>query len=182
MSIYTEISARVTEGRLYPLQPFMPPEAGVPERRMFLSEEIRSLIVGPWHDTEWQLRCGALYADLDKFVQGGLITVAEHPFRRGKTAYMKQLSKWSEEVWEIRSRDPQPGIRVMGRFADTDVFIALSWSYRSSLGGPNARPWRDAIVGCKTQWRNLFPAYEPISAGDDDAYPNTYISANTYLI
>lgn len=181
MSIYDEIIQRVSEGRLYPLRPLMPPSLGATSRHIYLSEEIYSLLAGPWPSDEWEERCGYLHADLDRFAQGGMIPVAKSPFIGGRHSYMRQLFRWREEVWEIRSRDPKPGIRVLGRFADTDVFIALSWWHRADLGGPKAREWRDAIVGCKTEWKNLFPAYEPKSSGGDDAYPTACIS-NTYLV
>jgi hypothetical protein len=181
MSISDEIDSHVRQGRLFPLLPMMPPAPGVRPRQMFLGTSVMRLLAGPWNSQEWEERCGSLHADLDRFVQGGLIPVAERPFLRGKTAYMRQLFRWREQVWEIRSRDPQPGIRVLGRFADTDVFIALNWFYRTELGGPASKAWRDAIVGCKTEWRNLFPAYEPKPSGDGHDYPTACIS-NTYLI
>ena len=182
MSISAEIVQKVQEGRLYHHQLLMPPSAGVPPRYMYLSGKINSLLTGPWHSEEWEKRCGYLRADLDRFVQGGMIPVAERPLSRGKHSYMRQLFRWREEVWEIRSRDPQPGLRILGRFADTDVFIALSCWHRTDLGGPRDRKWRDAIVGCKTEWRNLFPSYEPKSSGDNHVYPTACISNNTHLL
>jgi len=121
-----------------------------------------------------------LRADLDRFSQGGVIPVAARPFIGGKRSYMRQLFRWREEVWEIRSRE-EPGLRVLGRFAEADVFVALTWHKRAALAGPQSRQWRDAIVGCKTEWTNLFPAYPPKS-GDVNAYPADYISANTILV
>lgn len=186
MSIYNEITNRIAEGRLIPLRPLMPSTLGLAPRHMYLTETINSLLTGPWSNDEWEERCGYLHADLDRFVQGGVIPVATRPLSGGRSSYMRQLFRWREEVWEIRSRDPQPGIRILGRFADTDVFIATSWWHRSDLGGPESRQWRDAIVECKTQWRNLFPAYEPKSvgnfkSGNYDDYPTACIS-NTLLV
>lgn len=149
---------------------------------MFLSEEIQPLLTAPWESEEWEDRCGSLRADLERFIAGGMIAVAAQPLTGGRTAYMRQLSKRFDEVWEIRSRDPKPGIRVLGRFADVDVFIALTWWRRADLGGPGTRAWRDAIVECKTKWNQLFPAYQPISSGVGHEYPTACISANTYLI
>lgn len=182
MSISYEISNRVDEGRLFKLTPFMPPLPGTAIRVMFVSKEIYDLLNGPWSNTAWEERCGSLYADLDQFINGEIITVAERPFVKGKTAYIKQLYKRHEEVWEIRSRDPAPGMRVFGRFAEQDVFIALTWWNRTDLGGPQSRAWRDAIVGCKTEWRNLFPAHDPITDGNINGYPDQYISTRTYLV
>jgi hypothetical protein len=182
MSIYDEIRHRVNEQRLFALPPLMPPSPGVAARHLFVSPEVYALFVGPWEEREWMSRCFVLRADLDRFSQGGLIAIAERPFRKGKTAYMRQLFRWREEVWEIRSRDPNPGIRVLGRFAETNVFVALTWHKRADLLGPESRAWRDAIVTCKTEWRNLFPAYQPKSGDAASVYPTDYISANTFLV
>ena len=182
MSISYEIANRVEEGRLFELIPFMPPSFGNTPRSMFVSVEIYNLLMGPWDNSSLEERCGYLYADLDQFINGEIITVAERPFVKGKTAYIKQLYRRHEEVWEIRSRDPAPGIRVFGRFAKTDVFIALTWWNRTDLGGPHSRAWRDAIVGCKTEWRNLFQAHNPITDRNYNDYPNKYISNKTYLV
>ncbi len=182
MSISSEIVNRVSEDRLYQLIPMMPGVAGTVPRTMYMSQDINRLLAGPWDSPDWENRCFSLRADLERFVHGGMIPVAERPMCRGRTSYMRQLFRWRNEVWEIRSRDPQPGIRVLGRFADTDIFIALSWWFRSDLGGPGDRRWRDAIVDCKTKWTHLFPTYQPITSGGAHAYPNSYISANTYLV
>jgi hypothetical protein len=182
MSIYSEIAARVNEHRLFALSPLMPPNPGVTPRHLFVSPEINALFNGPWHSRQWMSRCFLLRADLDRFSQGGLIPIATRPLSKGNTAYMRQLFRWREEVWEIRSRGAKPGIRVLGRFADTDVFIALTWHKRPDLRGPKSRAWRNAIVGCKTEWRNLFPAYAPRTGDPSSVYPTDYISANTYLV
>ncbi len=182
MSIYVEINDRVNEGRLFQLPPLIPPDPGTKPRYLFVSPEVNALLVGPWENRDWMSRCAFLRADLDRFSQGGLIPIASGPFLKGRTAYVRQLFRWRDEVWEIRSRDPKPGIRVLGRFADTDLFIALTWRRRPDLKGPRSREWRDAIVGCKTEWRNLFPAYSPKTNDPQNVYPTDYVSANTYLV
>lgn len=67
----------------------------------------------------------------------------------------------ADEVWDIRSRDPKPAMRVLGCFAETDVFVALVHGYRKNLGGPRSRQWRDLIESCKAEWRKLFPRTYP---------------------
>lgn len=181
MSILAEILNRTREGRLYPLPPLMPSLPGNAPRYMYVSPEINAICnTGPWESARWMSRCMVLRAALDRFTQGGLIPIAARPLGGGKRAYMRQLFRWRDEVWEIRSLE-EPGIRVLGRFADTDLFIALTWHKRAELLGPRSRPWRDAIVACKTHWTHLFPAYQPKSRGSD-AYPNDYISSNTILV
>ncbi len=177
MSIYYEIANRVNEKRLFSLTPALP---GAPMvRHIYASSEIHRLITGPWVNTTWEERCGYLRGDLDRFIEGRVIAIATRPYK-GKTAYMLRLHPPREQVWEIRSRDPYPGIRVFGRFADIDIFIALTWAKRADLAGPHSREWRDAREACKTEWRNLFPAYEPITGNGGDF--RDYISANTVLI
>jgi len=182
MSIYADIADRVNEGRLFALPPLVPPKPNVAPRHIFVSPEVYELFSGPWLEREWMSRCFLLRADLDRFSLGGIIPIAARPFMKGKHAYMRQLFRWRDEVWEIRSRDPDPGIRVLGRFADTDHFVALTWHKRADLVGPQSKQWRDAIVGCKTQWTNLFPAYQPKSGDASSVYPADYISANTILV
>jgi hypothetical protein len=146
-------------------------------RLILVSDEIDELISGPWEEIEWEERCGGLRADFDRFIEGRLITVAARPYH-ARTAYIAQLDQPRDEVWEIRSRDPEPSLRVFGRFAETDLFVALTWSKRADLKGPDSREWRDAIEGCKAEWRKLFPTYPP-KIGNNI---NDYISSNTFLV
>ena len=176
MSIYDEINLRVNEGKLIQLFPAMPSASVV--RTIFAAKAINDLMMGPWSDLKWEERCGSLRGDLDRFIEGKPITVAVDPFKGGKNAYMKHLHPYKDEVWEIRSRAPKPGIRVLGRFADTDVFVALDWWFRDKLGGPHSREWRVAIVDCRNQWRNLFPAYDAKLGVDI----HDYISGDALLV
>lgn len=134
-------------------------------RQMYVSEEIHGLLVGPWAEPEWEERFNYLRADLDRFIEGSLIPIAREPYK-GKTSYMLRLQPPADEVWEIRSRDPEPSIRVFGRFAEKDIFIALTWALRADLKHPGSREWRDASVGCKTDWIKLFHPYLPKSGAD----------------
>lgn len=175
MSIRDEIKARCDEGRLCKISPAMPTSPEV--RVLYVCPEInRLLVVGPWADPKQEVRWGRLRADLDFFIEGGLVQVPTDP-RRAGNAYMAQLQPASDEVWEIRSRDPKPSLRIFGRFAERDLFIALGWNERPMLGAPTRHedgttPWRDAMVRCITDWRNLFYAYPPLTG----SYPYDYLS------
>lgn len=164
MSIQAEIRNRVAEGRLTLLQPALPDIPRV--RSMFASEEICRLVLGPWTDAAMEERCGALRADLDHFISGATLTVSREPYRKPKQTFLSRLDPGRDEVWVIRSRAPKPGIRVFGRFAQRDVFVALSWAWRSELDGPGSKDWRDAAVGCIAEWRRLLHPYEPLREGD----------------
>jgi hypothetical protein len=108
----------------------------------------------------------ALRADLDHFSMGGRIDVAAGKHR---TCFMKPLSPLSEEVWAIRSRH-KPSLRVFGRFAELDVFIATNWAYRKALGGERSEEWRAERIRCKAEWQKLFPAYAPLNGSSINEY------------
>jgi hypothetical protein len=145
---------------------------------MYISPELLSLLEGPWADVAQEIRANKLRADLDYFIEGGNIAIGQDPYKKKRTAYMVRLDPAYDEVWQIRSRDPKPGIRVFGRFADRDVFVALTWSERTPLGGPGNLAWIEAINLCKSEWRKLFPAYQPISGSDY----NDYLSGGFFLV
>ena len=85
---------------------------------------------------------------------------------------MGLLDPPADAVWDIRSRDPRPAIRIIGHFADTDLFIGLTWAPRSvpvpwsnrpPLGEGGSEQWKLIIRECKAAWRRLFPSYDPYS-------------------
>jgi hypothetical protein len=175
MSIRDEIKHWIGEGRLFLLTPAL---ASSPcSRTMFVADELNRLILGPWASQEDEFRFGKLRADLDMFIDGSLLSVAQAPYKKPKTTYLARLDPMVEEVWEIRSRDPKPGIRVFGRFAEKDVFVALTWEFRDGLGGPASREWRDAREGCKAEWRKLFPTYPALGRDNLHDY-----ASNIFLV
>jgi hypothetical protein len=186
MSIRDEINARTRETppRLFRLERSLKSD---PESRvMFVSEEVWTLLEGPWVDSSTRYRAGRLRADLEEFIKGAEIMASLTPFE-AKTAYMGILAPIEDGAWDIRSRDPSPALRVVGFFAETDLFVALRWAPRSTrfggigkppLGPRNSREWRDMVVQCKTDWTNLFHTYRPV-VGDDI---NAYISSSVHVV
>jgi hypothetical protein len=164
MSIDREIMARLDEKppRLFEVLPKLPTASQL--RFMFVTPEIWSLLVGPWSNEKQEMRWAKLKADLDHFVEGGLIN----------QGYMKPLRKRSDEIWEIRSREPSPSIRVFGRFASVDVFIATTWEERWFL--ELFDQWRRYKRRCGAQWRQLFSNYGPHRG----ATIHDYISQNAH--
>lgn len=160
MSIRQEVIARAHERRILRLLPALPNRPVM--RTMFISEEIDRLLFAQHPDLAMRARVGELRRDLDRFIEGSVISVPDWPYK-ARMAYMSRLYRPSDEVWEIRSRDPQPSLRLFGRFAEPDVFIALTWSPRKRLGGPQSLEWKDAMRHCKVVWRQLFPSYNPHS-------------------
>jgi len=70
-------------------------------------------------------RWEALTADMAHFVEGGLVT----------WKFMKWLDPHKHEIWELVSKRPRPSLRVFGRFAMPDVFVASHVNERRLLGG-----------------------------------------------
>jgi len=175
MSMRDEIRFRVEEGRLIVLEPALPTSPVV--RTMLVAPNIADLLNGPWSNQQEEYRFGRLRSDFDAFIEGLYISACMVPYS-AKTAYIASLDPPAEGVWEIRSRDPKPSLRVFGFFAEVDVFIALTIFNRNLLGGSNTREWRDAIVGCKAEWRKLFSPYQPLIAETI----NEYISAKVFLV
>jgi hypothetical protein len=184
MSIRDEINARIAEDRLFLLGLAVPGDPVM--RTIVMAEEIRALIEGPWGRAALRRRAGRLRADLEEFVKGETIVACLEPFKAG-SAYMGRLAPPTDGAWDIRSRDPTPALRVVGMFAEADVFVALRWAPRSkrpawtskaSLGDRDSREWRDIIVQCKTDWTNLFHTYRPVTGGNIHAH----ISANVILV
>jgi hypothetical protein len=174
MSIYAEILTHIGEGRLHELVPALP--TAPTTRRIVACTEIKDMILGPWDDSDWEVRCNFLRADFDKFLTGSIIPVAAGT-SGGRASYLKKLTPYRDEIWEIRSRDPDPSLRIFGRFADKDLFVALSWHKRPDLGGPKTRPWRDAMVECGAEWRKLFPSYDALQ-GSNPLNFNDYVTNN----
>ena len=101
------------------------------------------------------------------------------------TAYMGRLDSPEDEVWDIRSRDPNPGLRVFGRFAEIDTFVALNWDPRSvewhsrhPLVDRDSLYWHFAIIECQNKWKALFPNDNPIHGKDI----HDYVSSNVFSV
>ena len=69
------------------------------------------------------------------------------------------LRERSEEIWEMRARDPSPGIRIFGRFVAKDKFIALTWDYKENSETQEQYDWQKA--NCKRAWLSLFVLLPP---------------------
>ncbi len=121
-------------------------------------------------------RIGGLWQDLDNFSLGELITVGYGP---EATCMMKNLDPRTDEVWEIRSKDPKPQIRIFGRFCAQDVFVATHATYRDHLGNPweskfEGNHWPQEILRCRQIWEQLCQGAAPHNGRSI----NDYISAN----
>ncbi len=190
MSIRDSIKARCNEGKLFLLEPQIPGERVA--RTMFLSPEVFRLVCGewvddkpPWDDPQnrWKVRCSQLRQQLEDFITGGLISVARKP-RAAKTAYMSQLDMPSDRVWDIRAREPNPGVRIIGSFAEVDVFVGVVWKLRKPLGDYRSQEWKDAIAEFHGEWGTLFGLNLPISDLQEISEDNLhdYISNDAFIL
>lgn len=139
------------------LFPLLPRAAGsVPRRAMFLVPEVWSALNSPQGSAEWEQRVAGLQADLEIFVEGQAID----------PKYMFLLHPARDAVWEIRSVRPSPSIRVLGRFAGRDVFVATGMALRETLGGWQSREWNAMKRAAIARWTHLFHTYRPLGGTD----------------
>jgi hypothetical protein len=166
MSIRDEILRRVEEGRLSLLQPML--DSDPVRRHMYVSEEVQCVLDGLDDTPACAKRAMVLHAELERFVRGDRIAISLIPYKAAN-ANFGRLDKPEDEVWDFRAVQP-PALRVFGRFAERDVFIALTcwprskpipWLDRPPLGERSSKTFRDALSDCKAQWRKLFNTYPP---------------------
>lgn len=182
MSIINRIEELVRDGRLSHIEPL--DHSLAVERNMVVSVEIRELIEGPWTSDTLERRAYRLRADLEAFAVGHVLGISMTPYQH-KAAYMGLLDPPERGIWDIRSRDPKPGLRVFGHFAAVDLFVALVWHPRSleiegrlPLGGSQGLNWEIAKLQCEETWNDLFPNHSPrIGERISD-----FISENTVLV
>ena len=68
---------------------------------------------------------------------------------------MKWLDPQKQEVWELKSVRPKPSIRVFGRFAQPNVFVATHWAFRTDLKGKWSQEYWEEIAKCEARWKGL---------------------------
>jgi hypothetical protein len=119
----------------------------------------------------------ALLADLQAFASGQTQTVSLKGRKHGK-AMLGRMDKPKDEVWELRHQEPAPGLRLTGRFARFDTFIATDWYLRSrkvewSDKEPiddNEATYREMVRACQQEWEDLFPSHSPHRGLDASGY------------
>jgi hypothetical protein len=123
---------------------------------MFISEDIRTMLAATHEDPDMEERMGVLQADLELFAEGQPID----------PKYLFRLYPAEDCVWEIRSVRPQPSIRVLGLFADQDVFVATNMALRETLGGWQSREWKNVKRTARAMWSQLFHTYQPLNSSN----------------
>jgi len=179
MSIRDVWEKRVRDHELFKLDFLIP---GPPELRIVLmSPEINALVAPPWPENEIGERCARLRGELENILAGKPLVVCWTPRKGREHHQIGRLEPIEDNLFDIRSVDPKPGLRIPFHFAEKDVLVAhlcsprsasVRWLQRVPLLGARSKAWRNAIRDAKSQWSILFPNFEP-HAGN---HINDYLS------
>lgn len=166
MSIRNEILRHVGERRLFEVQPESHKDSHV--RRLFVTPEVQKFLMGPWNNTAHKTRVSHLLADLQAFSSGKEIR-ASLTGRKHRNAMFGRMDGPRDEVWEFRHREPPPGLRTTGRFADRDWFVAIAlyprsvrvdWIDKEPIEKDEEK-YAAMIKDCQSRWSELFPNHRP---------------------
>jgi hypothetical protein len=174
MSIRDEINSHVYRltPKLHILTPLLPSErAG--SRVMVVSSDIYSAVQPEsWPNNRTGARLARMRGALDRFSGNDRISLAMDPKNKPATTYLARIRPVTNAVWDIRSTEITPGIRVLGRFAEMDTFVALVWAYHEAVKGDKA--WADFGQRCIDEWRILFHSSNPLTG----SVARDYVSTN----
>lgn len=156
MSIRDLIREWENSGQLAVVPPALPSIASL--RYVIATAEVRNRLCGTWADQTMGVRYARARTVVDAFTQGLAIATRLPPSTSAR-AQLALLSEAREEIWEFRSRDPKPGVRVFGRFAEKDVFLALWTELKENID----EDYTDEKEKCKKVWRKLFYPFKPFT-------------------
>ena len=91
--------------------------------------DIRPRLNGRWLSDAETVRWNALWADLDRFIEG----------RTFDPSSQERLSPKADRLLVIKSVRSRPGLRVLERFALPDVLIGLDAFERAPAGPKDSR-------------------------------------------
>ena len=177
MSTRVVLNQLVEKGRVV-LVP--PAERGVQSaRHLFLEASIhKRLQEAMLGSTKEDSRLAMLYADLDRYSSGRAITVGNDPFEKDKSAFMARTCPVQDGVFDIRSADPSPAIRLFGAFCEKDVFLGLTWRWRKELGGRDQKLFDFAVMAATRVWDEYLPGCQRLYSDNLE----DYISAELYVV
>ena len=144
MLITEQIEAALQSGSLVQAKPIAAWE-GVPRVVLMCKPIFESLETGRQSIDEAERQCWAkVEAAFSHFIAGGLVT----------EQLLKQLKDYKNEHWAFRCRNPRPSIRVFGRFAMPDVFVATHAVSRTALRGMWSPEFEHEKLVCEEHWSN----------------------------
>jgi hypothetical protein len=100
---------------------------------------------------------------IGKFCAGWLICVSRKKTKRKPD--VEQLEGF-DEVWALCPREPRPGWRILGRFFDRGIFIALRPWKKGRLFSHYDQAAKEVI----SDWESLFATQRPHSASSVEGY------------
>lgn len=152
MSIEKILKDRVQRGMVHLLKPVA---RGASIRRILLiGERLHKALEEETGDAKWDERIGWLKADLEVFVTS----------KNLRPEYLFWLYPRSKCIWEIRSVQNEPSVRVFGLFAAKDVFLATNFALRGYLGEWESREWKREKRNATVEWNGLMHPYKPVQA------------------
>src|SRR4051812_11217573 len=107
MSIRQCLAERVTENRVFEIEPLLPSTKGRP-RSVWAEKFVFEQLSPESANEEYALESGRLRRKLEGIVRGKRVVVGN---RRDKSCDVKRLEPFSKEVWEIRERF-DPSVRI----------------------------------------------------------------------
>lgn len=170
MSIRVAISQHL-EKELFLLKPLVESDPVV--RTLFVSRTIQAAAAPPWPRGRNGIRQAQMRAWLDRFTSGARVSVAENPRKKPRDTFLARVDPKSADIFDVRCINPAPGIRVLGRFAEKDTFVALTWDHRENMTG---RDFDAAVAHCADEWKRLFPAIPLFSGSTLDDYLTNYVA------
>jgi hypothetical protein len=123
MSIKSELKRLVDEEVLWCVEPFPGDKV---TRTILVSSPINSML----QSASLESRVGQLRANLQGLVAGDELSISFESYKHRKATF-GIMDPAKEGIWEIRDRNPSPGLRLFGKFAAVDWFVAIAWRPRS---------------------------------------------------
>lgn len=136
---------------------------GEKKRSIYVSEEIRNLIVGAI-DSNPEFPCAQADFEIGKFVRGNIIGVSRKHSSKAELKWLMNVP----ESWVYCFRTPPPGWRLFGRFVRKNIFVGLNCAPRELCGDPVGYAKQASIA--TERWDALFPNELPFLAKDFESY------------
>jgi hypothetical protein len=138
------------------------------KRRVYVSPDLHRFLNQQSASPETNRDRRRLQRLFDRFISGQVISVALKRYPKGSD--LKRLSPKHEEVWEFKVRSATPQLRIFGRFAEVNEFVALTGPVdRSNCDYPSE------IDRCQQEWNSLFPGYSPVRGSKASDYISTNV-------
>lgn len=119
--------------------------------------------------------CGPI---LTQWCGGDMVSVCLEPAEATYEMF-GLLYKPGNGIFDVRCRDPKPGLRILGGYGEKDWFVALTlhprsvavdFSSRPPLGPYGSVDWANAIHETQTEWKSLFGDIPPITGQTKDVF------------